>query len=206
MELAELLEAEGLDGDEVLAWAKERVVELVSSLPEDMDLDGLLADMPKLEVIEGGTRPAPAETREAPPASDADLLGEEDEEFEALHTGSFEVVEEGAPEEEGSPYDTGPLPEASEPEAGAPEEEMEMVESGEIEEIEDIEEIEELDDEELMEFASGEYEMVEMDEDDEEEPSDASRPPAPPPSRAPDAEAVPDEVEDSDSFDLDLDM
>lgn len=202
MELAELLEAEGLDGDEILAWASERAAELVSSLPEDMKLDGLLADMPKLGVLDGGARPAPAETRDAPPASDADLLGDEDEEFEALHTGSFEVVEEGIPEEEASPYDTGPL---SEDEAldedGAPEREVATVESSEleaIEDIEDIEELEELDDEELMEFASGEYEMVEM---DDEEPSEPSRPPAPPPSKGPK-----EDPEDPDSFDLDLDL
>jgi hypothetical protein len=198
MDLAQLLESEGLDGEEVLSWARKRSAELAADLPEDLNLDGLLADMPSLKVIEGGEGGEPTRASLRPPDSDAQLLGDADAEFAGLESGSFEV-EEGAPtEEHGSEFDTGPLPEA-----GAPSEELEIVESAELVEV-DEEELEELEGDELMEFASGEYEMVE----DLDEP--ASRPPAPPAAAAPppppasrqSAPAEPEEEEEPDLMDL----
>ncbi len=193
MELSELLEAEGLDADEVLNWARGRADELTADLPADMDLEGLLDDMPDLSAAPVTTRASQTRT---PPAdsSDEDLLGEDGGEFEALNMGSFDIVEEGSVVNDGGDFDTGPLPAAEE---GVPEEELDIMESAELLEVSD-EELEELDDEDFVEFQSGEYEIV---EDAEPEPS---RPPAMPSAEA--EPGAPEELEDAGSFDIDLDL
>ena len=216
MELAELLDREGLDGDEILAWARERSNALVADLPDDLDLDSLLADMPKLK--------ASSRASLRPPGSDAELLGEAEGEFEGLHTGDFDIVEAGAPESSHVEFETGPLRNS-----GALSQELEMAESAGLL---DVEELEELDGEELMEFASGEYDIVEAEEEAPKSRPPATRPPPPPPSPSrhasaeeeeeeeeeepdllelarssqPAEPAAPSEIEDAASFEIDMDL
>ena len=146
MELAELLERESLDGEKVLAWARERAAALTASLPADLQLDALLEGAPTIGAV-------------TPPASSG-----EPEPLEALQTGEFEVVDEAIVDE--------PMEDDESLDLAAPEA-LEDVQSADLEVV-DAEEIEELEEEEFIEFQSGEYEIVDMEEGDERTPPSPS--------------------------------
>ena len=68
MELAELLEREDLDADEVLSWARDRSEVLVTELavPRDRRVEAVAFDRPGEDVADGGRHIEPSVARAAP--------------------------------------------------------------------------------------------------------------------------------------------
>lgn len=88
--LEELLAREGFDGEELLAWAKERADALVGEDAADLEgLDDLLEGLP---AVGNYTEGAPAAGSGA--SSERELLGDADDGFDGLRTGNFDVVDE----------------------------------------------------------------------------------------------------------------
>jgi len=161
MELAELLEREGLDPDELMTWARGRAGGLIAACEADDPLRALLADRGEADAVpvpvpvpvarrREPSRPQPLSADELPPPPEQPRLadGEPEPILETFNTSAIEL---------GTPATDSLIAEHSsrEPDDG-----------GELEELE-FDELEELDDEEL--------ELL-------DELDDPAEPPPPPPS------------------------
>ncbi len=224
MDLAQLLADEGLDGDEVLAWAKARAATLLEGGPGEAGLEGLLDALPEVDASAAPANEMSALQTGEYEIVDAEIAQDEGEdEADGDIAGLDAAAEEGAgevtrDEDEVAAFEADAAARETaaeaETETGAEPEALEALQSGEYEMV-DADELEELDAEDFVEFQSGEYEIVSMDDEEEEEPeahageaAPASRPPAPPPSRTPPppSGAASGESDDDDDVDIDIDL
>jgi hypothetical protein len=173
MELAELLEREGLDPDELMNWARGRADGLIAACDADDPLRGLLAaGVDVAERVSVGRRrvpshPQPFSADELPPPPEQPRLadGEPEPILETFDTGAIQL---GTPEADSLIAEHSSRP-RDDDDDGEAEAEAEAEDAGELEELE-FDELVELDDEEL--------ELLEELDDQAEPPP----PPPPPPS------------------------
>lgn len=155
MELAELLEHEGLDPDELMEWADRRAATLVAELEGGDPLAALLG--PGRDQVHGGRRrkpsaPQPLSAAELPPPPEQPRLahGEPEPLLETFNTGPLELdsAEAAALIAETSTREPTADPEQS---TAGDEDELEEIEFDDLLELDDdeLELLEEVDDSEL---------------------------------------------------------